>query len=302
MSTATSPRRSGRRGPHIKLTRYDIVVSILQTSALCAGLTFMVMLFIWLSNLLPTPISRKIEMMAGDGGWEDGTPDASPNVESPEDAVPDPSVSNEETDVTQLEEVVEQVVEIAENAAVIEAPNEFTQQNNSGVPGSAEGTGGRPLGSGGPGRGGAKRENGWFVEFADKGDLDSYAQQLDFFGIELGLLIKEESRLVYLSGVSKTPPTVREVRNGEGEKRLFMNWQDGSQERMKADIELFQRAGIDASKGAILHFYPPATEQILAQLETSYANQPASAIRRTTFQVQRAGNGFEFVVSRQILK
>ncbi|MEY3459232.1 MAG: hypothetical protein RL215_2389, partial [Planctomycetota bacterium] len=200
MSAANSlPRRGRNPGPHIKLTRYDIAVSVMQTSALIAGLAFIVMLAIWLSNLLPTPVSKKVELMpAGDGGWEDGTPDATPNVESPEDAVPDPSMANEETDVTQIEEVIEQVVEVAENAAVIEAPTESTQRETSGIPGSADGTGGRPLGSGGPGRGGAKREQGWIVEFAEKGDIDTYAAQLDFFGIEVGLLLKEESRLIYL--------------------------------------------------------------------------------------------------------
>ncbi len=304
MSTVKSTHSAARvQGPHIKLTKYDVAVSVLQTSALIAVLTFAVMLAIWLSNLLPAPVSRKVELMpAGDGGWEDGTPDATPNVESPEDAVPDPSLANEETDVTQIEEVIEQVIEVAENAAVIEAPNESRQQQNTGIPGSADGTGGRPLGSGGPGRGGAKREQGWIVEFADKGDLDSYAAQLDFFGIELGLLLKEDSRLIYLSQMSQATPTQREVRTGEGEKRLFLNWQDGSQDRVKADMELFKKAGLDAANGVILHFYPPATEQMLAQLEVSYGNQQPSAIRRTYFQVRRAGSGFEFVVTRQVLK
>lgn len=304
MSTAGTSRRGvNTRAPHIKLTKYDVAVSVLQTSALCAGLTFIVMLFIWLSNLLPAPVSRKVELMpAGDGGWEDGTPDATPKVESPEDATVDPSMANEETDVTQLEEVVEQVVEVSENAATIVAPNESTQSQTSGIPGSADGTGGRPLGSGGPGRGGAKRENGWIVEFADKGDLDSYAAQLDFFGIELGLLIKEESRLLYVSNLSKPKPDIREVRNGEGEKRLWMNWQDGSQERVKADMELIKKAGLDGSIGNIIHFYPAKTEQQMAQLEVDFQNQQPSAIRRTTFQVRRQGGGFEFVVTKQVLK
>ena len=300
MSTAN---KTGIRAPQIKLTPYDMVVGLLQTTALVAALTFLAMVAIWLSNRLPAPVSRKIEMMpAGDGGFEDGAPDETPNVESPEDAVPDPSVSNEESDVTEIEEVLEQVLEVAENASVIEAPRESNAAESSGVPGSADGTGGRPLGSGGPGRGGAKREQGWIVEFADKGDAESYAAQLDFFGIELGLLLKEESRLYYLSKVAQARPTVREVRTGEGEKRLFLNWQDGSQDRVKADIELFAKAQIDAADGVIMHFYPSDLEQSLAQLEVDYNNQQPSAIRRTYFQVKRQGSGYEFTVSRQILK
>ncbi len=292
------------RPPQIRLTRYDMVIGMLQTSALVAGLTFIAMVAIWLSNRLPPPVSRKIEMLpAGDGGWEDGAPDATPNVESPEDAVPDPSVSNEESDVTEIEEVLEQVLEVAENAAVIEAPRESNATESSGIPGSADGTGGRPLGSGGPGRGGAKREQGWIVEFADKGDAESYAAQLDFFGIELGLLLKEDSRLYYLSNASQPRPSIREVRTGEGEKRLFLNWQDGSQDRVKADIELFAKASINAESGVIMHFYPADVEQMLAQLEVDYNNQQPSGIRRTYFQVKRKGGSeYEFTVTRQILK
>ena len=214
----------------------------------------------------------------------------------------DPSLANEETEVTELEEVVEQVTEFAENAAAMVAPNEFSDQRNTGVPGSADGTGGRPLGSGGPGRGGAKREQRWFVEFGDKGDLKSYAAQLDFFGIELGAMFPDESRLVYLNNLSQAKPTSREVKTGDSEKRLFMSWQDGSEERRAADIELFQKAEIDAGPAVVMHFYPAATEEMLATAEFNYAKKAATEIRRTYFQVKKAGNGYEFTVTRQQLR
>ena len=305
--SAVQPSRASRRtpAPHIKLTKYDVVVSWLITTATCAGLAFMVMVFIWLSNMLPAPVSKQVTMIpAGDGGYEDGDPNATPSVESPEDAAMDPSVTNEETDVTQLEEVTEQVMEVADNAAVMVAPNEFTDKNSGGLPGSADGTGGRPLGSGGPGRGGAKREQRWFVEFADKGDLKSYAAQLDFFKVELGALIASDGRLVYLSSLSQEKPTTREIlkTDGDAEKRLFMNWGAGSEDRRQADVELFQKAGINASDAAIMHFYASETEEMMARIEQSFAGRQASEIRRTYFRVRKAGNGFEFYVHNQLLR
>ncbi len=307
--SAVRPARSGSqrtRAPHVKLTKYDMVVSVLITTAICALLTLLVMVMIWTSNLSPAPVSKQVEMMpAGDGGWEDGDPNASPpEVDSPEDASLDPSLANEESDVTELEQVTEQVLEVADNAASIVAPNEFADNKNNGMAGSAEGTGGRPLGSGGPGRGGAKREQGWIVEFAEKGDLKSYAEQLDFFGIELGCRFPEEGRLVFLSQLSQPVPTQRELReiDGDKEKRLYMSWQEGSQERIQADLELFQKAKIDASQGVIMHFYPDATVQMLAQLEVAYGNKKTEEIRRTYFQVRRGGSGYEFVVTKQLLK
>lgn len=311
MSIAEKPgtrtTRSTRpvRSPHIKLTKYDVTVSALSTMALFAVLTLIVMICIWLSNLLPTPQKKQVIMLPpGDGGFEDGDPNATPNVESPEDASDDPSLANEETDVTELEEVVEQVVEVSENAAAVVAPNEFTGSKNTGSPGSADGTGGRPLGSGGPGRGGAKREQRWIVEFADKGDLKSYAAQLDFFGIELAAMFPAEGRLVYLSNMSADQPATREIKEGAAgaEQRLFMNWAEGSEERRQADVELFQKAGIDATAAGVLHFYSSETETLMATIEQEFGGHSAAEIRKTYFRVRKAGSGYEFYVQKQLLK
>lgn len=308
MSTAEKTRsRAARavRSPHIKLTKYDVAVSALSTSALCAVLALIVMIFIWLSNLLPTPQKKQVIMLPpGDGGYEDGEPNATPNVESPEDVSFDPSLANEETDVTELEEIVEQFVDVAENAAAVVAPNEFTGSKHTGSPGSAEGNGGRPLGTGGGGRGGAKREQRWIVEFADKGDLESYAAQLDFFGIELGAMFQVDGRLVYMSNMSAEKPTTREIKEGVAgsEQRLFMNWADGSEDRRQADVELFQKAGMDVLAAGILHFYTSETETLMATIEQEFGGHTAAEIRKTYFRVRKAGNGYEFFVHKQLLK
>ena len=308
MSIAETPdtrRVRPVRAPYIKMSKYDVVVSGLSTSAVCAVLALIVMIIIWLSNLLPSPPKKQVIMLPpGDGGWEDGDPNATPDVESPEDASLDPSLANEETDVTELEEVVEQIVEISENAASVVAPNEFTGSKNTGTPGSADGTGGRPLGSGGPGRGGAKREQRWVVEFADKGDLDSYAAQLDFFGIELGAIFRDDGRLIYMSNMSAAKPTTREIKEGAAgaEQRLFMNWAEGSEERRQADVELFQKAAIDASAAGVLHFYTSETETLMATIEQEFGGHTAEEIRKTYFRVRKAGSGYEFFVQKQLLK
>ncbi len=237
----------------------------------------------------------------GDGGYEDGDPNAAPPVESPEDANEDPSTENEETDVTELEDV-EQITEFADDAAAIAPPTEFSK--TSGIPDSADGTGGRPLGTGGGGRGGTKREQRWIVEFADKGDLKSYAAQLDFFGIELGALFQADGRLVYMSKMSADAPTTRVINQGAagGESRMYMNWADGSEDRRQADVELFQKAGIDASAAAVLHFYSPETESLMATIEQEYGNRTADEIRKTFFRVRRSGTSYEFYVHKQLLK
>ena len=128
--------------------------------------------------------------------------------------------------------------------------------------------------------------------------------RIDFFGIELGAKFDEEGRLVYLSNMSQDKPATREIRSSAGaeEKRLFMNWQDGSEERRQADVELFQKAGIDASQANIMHFYLSETEQTMATIEQEYGGRTAAEIRRTFFRVRKVGADYEFYVQSQLLK
>lgn len=301
MSTNVPDRKSRHitgRVPVMAETGYDIATSAQIAAALGLAAFVGLLIAIWLSNLLPEVVVTPIVMEVGDGGFEDGSPDESLNVESPEDPTDDPSLSNDQ-DVSQLEQITEQVASLSETAAALVQPNSFTDPSGGGNPGSAEGTGGRPYGSGGGGRGGAKREQRWLVQFADKGDLKSYSRQLDFFNIELGCAFPD-GRIFYLKDMS-TSPAVREERMSSKDKRLFMNWQGG--DRIKADIELLTKAGVpDPASGTVLHFYAVATEEMMARLEQEYGGKPPDQIRRTYFQVKKAGSGYEFVVTSQKLR
>ena len=54
-------------------------------------------------------------------------------------------------------------------------------------------------------RGGLPREQRWFIKFGDEESVDKYAEQLDFFGIELGALFPDRGELIYLSKMSTAP-------------------------------------------------------------------------------------------------
>jgi len=279
-------------------TKYDMATS--AQIALAVGLTAIagLLIAIWLSNLLPEVTVLPVVMTAGDGGFEDGDPNETLDVESIEDPSDDPSLSNDQN-MTQLEQITDQVITLSENASQLVAPNEYSDSSAGGNPGSAEGSGGRPLGTGGGGKGGTKREQRWLVQFADKGNLKSYAKQLEFFKIELGCAF-EDGRIYYLKNMASSP-TLRQERLNSKDQRLFMNWEGG--DRVQADIELLTKAGVpDPAKGSVLHFYDPATEQTMAQIEQAYANKPIEQIRRTYFQVRRKGSGYEFFVSNQKLR
>lgn len=284
--------------PVMKVTRYDRVSSFLIAVVASLVVGVLVVVSVWYSRRVPPPSELvPLEILEVSGGFEDGDPEETWNLQSPEPEDPSASLVDEPTEQVAVQEVLENVVELSERATEHLEQVIAEATANAGKLGSATGTGGRPLGLG-PGTGGMPREQRWYVRFGDDNSLDEYAKQLDYFGIELGVLLPE-GRLIYVSNLSGTPKT-RTVQSGKDEQRLYMTWQNG--ERREADLKLLARAGVSADRRSmIFHFYPPKTEQLLATLEFNYQKKPAHEIRRTYFLARKQGAGYAFEVTRQSL-
>ncbi|HEY3969377.1 MAG TPA: hypothetical protein VGM05_32795 [Planctomycetaceae bacterium] len=285
------------RPPVIRVTRYDQVSAFLF--AIIGGLCFTVFLlaFAWYATRAPKPKEPvDVELFEEPaGGVEDGSPDETLRVDSPDPPSQDAAVGDTSSDQEDVQESLEQVVSQADNAVVETQRPLDLGVRNSAKPGSADGTGRRALGSGPGSGGGYPREQRWMVRFADQSNLAEYTRQLDFFGIEFGAVVK--GKLVYVSKLSDARPVVRTSNSGAEEKRLYMTWQGGG--RKQADLQIFRKAGIDVGEGAMFHFYPKATEDKLARLELAYRNRAAREIRRTYFAVERTDGGYEFSVVHQ---
>jgi hypothetical protein len=299
MSTSSPPsqsRRSKHPVPVMRLTFYDRCSSFMMATVMALIVGVVLIIAYYLSVRKPTDTSLvPLEYIEDPGGFDDGSPDETLNVESPEDPIPNASPVEEQMDEEMIEETLESVVELADRATQQVQQVMATDALTGGTPGSAVGTGGRPLGDG-PGTGGLSREQRWFIRFANEGSVDDYAKQLDFFGIELGALFVNRGELIYLSNLASATPSKRVVTTG-GDQRLYMNWQGGT--RREADAKLFERAGVDVTGGVVLHFYPKRTEELLARLEMAYANRPVKEIRRTYFVVVPQGSGYTFAISQQ---
>lgn len=278
------------------VTRYERVSSFLISIVMAMILTTVILGALWAATWESDDGGlATMELVELAGGVADGQPDETLKVESPEEEIEDPALTEEDTEETEIEEVFENVVELSENAAEQVEQQFETQAENSGKVGSKAGTGSRPLGAG-PGEGGIPRHQRWFIRFAEGGSLNVYAKQLDHFGIELGALFPAQKRLVYIKEFS-AKPVRREVKTGANEQRLYMNWQSGS--LRKSDHKLFQKAGIDSRQALVLHFYPTKIENQLAKLELDYRKRNVKSIRRTIFTVRSSGRGYRFVVTRQ---
>jgi hypothetical protein len=284
--------------PVLHDTLYDRVSSwTIALFVAIAGLCVCVVA-VWITNRLPTPPQAvPVELVEAPGGFEDGSPDETLRVDSPEPEVHDASPAEVMSDKTEIAEALENVVELSESATQQVQQQFDTGVQSTGKAGSAKGTGRKGLGVG-TGTGGLPREQRWFVRFGDRAGLDEYAKQLQFFGIELGALLPD-GRLAYLSKLTQPAPAVRYATGGGGEQRLYMTWQGG--DRRGADVELFKRAGVEVRADTVIfHFYPKQAESQLARLELDYRGRPLAQIRRTYFAVEAAKTGYQFTVVRQV--
>lgn len=295
MSSKTTPIVA----PVMRVTLYDSVSSWAIALFVGVMLTCLAVVTVWVTTRPPKrPDAVPVELVELPGGFEDGSPDETLRVDSPEPEARDAIPAETAADQTEIAEAIEAVVEMSETATQQVQQQFDSGIQNSGKVGSAKGTGRRALGFG-PGTGGIPREQRWFVKFGERASLDEYAKQLDFFKIELGALLPD-GRLAYLSKLSDPIPQVRYVKTGSDEARLYMTWQGG--DRRTADVQLFAKANVVIRGDTLVfHFYPKAVENALAQLELEYRNRTVKQIRRTYFAVEPRGGGYQFSVVRQVL-
>ena len=316
MSTATETS-TRTRPPPIALSQHDKVSSgLLAVCMLLATLTIL-LITAWIANMLPSPrLPPPVTLLEEDPGGDphgfiDGTPGETLALGSPDADANDPVMAEAEALPDNAEAPAESLDAVADVSDATEmntsdsadgpvANQQFVQASlvptRPGSPfGKPGGTGRPPLGSGN-GKGGFPREMRWFIKFTERGTLDEYASQLEFFGIELGALMPD-GKLILVNKLNSPSPTKRTVTNGQEEKRLYFTWKGGT--RKGVDLQILQKAGIDGNNALVMHFYPPQTENQLAVLEQQYKGRKANQIKRTYFSVRNAKDGFEFTITSQ---
>jgi hypothetical protein len=165
---------------------------------------------------------------------------------------------------------------------------------------------GRGVGTGigdgrGPGRGGKKGGPlpDWEVQF-NASTIEGYAQQLDFFNIELAAIGGGKKMVDYASKFMLPKPVVR-TGPGDQEKRRYLTWRKGP--LAAADKQLLAKAGIETTGRIVLQFLSFEVEKQMAHIEAQFAKgKKMSQIRRTVFAVRGTPGAFEFYVVEQDLR
>ncbi len=246
---------------------------------------------IWLTNRVSSKQVATPVILDQFGGRKDGVLGESLKLDAP-----DPGELAQETDLVEPElenmmTLVEDVV--AARIAQLDDPL-LAEEFSSGKSGRSDGTGDRAaLGEDGD-LGGIPREKRWVVRF-EQSTLTLYAQQLDFFGIELAAV--GGGRVEYVGNLSNAQPTKRVARTGAREKRMYLTWREGALRQF--DLKLLARAKVNTKDKSILQFLPSRVEQNLALLEQQFAGRKPEEIRRTTFGIRNNQGEFSFHVLDQ---
>jgi len=236
------------------------------------GAVVAILLIVWLTNRIFAS-QAAIPVVMEEIGTGDGAVGGSMELDTPE---------MDETDFEELEpqETLATVADaVASKAAMLHG-----------------GSGGKGTGSGRAGKKGKPRR--WEVRFTKGNTVKGYAQQLDFFGIELGVLLPG-GKIAYASNLAKSKPDRREG-PAEAENRYYLTWRQG--DLVEADRTLLSRAGIEVGNRIILKFLPPKLEAHLVSLERSHAGRDAGSIFKTRFGIRPDGGGFAFYVMDQTYK
>lgn len=284
-------------GEGLRVTRFEQVSGWLVTTLLALGSITALMFLIWLSSrtvrLEPAVPVTVLEDVGGGG---------SGNMAPAEKELLEPPPA-EATEV--VEAPIEQSLEAISTIVSAEAPqlDAITAAVVDGSTGTGKGKG-SGIGDGtGPGPGGPGKSDGipawerWEIRMSATSDQE-YAQQLDFFKVELGVAGGGRSDVEYIANLSSARPTVR---RGDPSKENRLRFLHRSGELRQADRRLAAKAGVKTDGRVVFQFYDQATYTQLLTLENArMGKHRIREVRRTIFGVRTAAPGrFEFYVIDQ---
>jgi len=127
------------------------------------------------------------------------------------------------------------------------------------------------------------RHERWELQFPPGNSVESYARQLEYFHIELGL-IGGSDQITYVTNLADPTPKTHTAPAAE-ESRLYLVWQRGSMQG--ADEQLVSKAKQPIADRIVAHFCPPDLESQLAQLEDAKAQaDKRTRVKKTVFGVR----------------
>ena len=227
-----------------KVSSYDLLNSMLIASIIVVGFLVTVLFLIWLTTAFDFSRRREPRVLeVSEQGNE--------KPEGVADDELDPGVEEfPELETPQLATAIESVTEAVSSVKA-------SLENRSGDAaqmGRGSGFGSR---EGGPGTGGGgiPEYKRWIINYESE-NIETYAQQLTFFDIDVGVIHKTTPEIWRVHDVGKSPSVIKTNRQTENETVRFMH----KKPRMRRwDQTLAKRQGINLENTIVAQFYPEKT-------------------------------------------
>lgn len=298
MSTVSTPEPDLRKLAR-KTFRFDGLTALFLAFLLLSAIIVVWLSAVWVTNQVwksdVPAIGVQILEIATDGleGMAGDDPQLGENQMISASELP-PRSEFQGSDDLNAPAILSGVVDaIAAHRDEFATPKRQQGQQSSGRPGAAGGTGREGTGEG---SGTIPRYQRWQILYDQQQTLVAYARQLDFFGIELGI-VRGGQDVVLLGNLAAPRPVIK--RAGVNDERLFFVWKDAG--RRDADLQLVKKSGLPIENVVIAQFFPPKLEDELARMEMTFARKKPEEIRMTQFGIRQSPRGFEFHVVRQTL-
>jgi len=273
-----------------KSSRYDRVNAILVATLFMFGFLFAVLFLIWVTSVVDLSGPSDIPIIVtGEAPGED-----KPKGEA--DDAEDPGVEEfPEVETPQLANALEAVANsVSSVQGALEKRSGSAKQMGKGSGfGSREGGGG-----GGDGIPEYKR---WIINYS-AADTSTYAQQLSFFSIDIGVASETKQSIKRLVDPAGAKRVVSSDRKTEAKNIYFVH---KKQRFLAWDRALAERAGIDTNAALTVLFYNDQTRQIIRTVEAtrlSELGKTLADVKNTVFKVVPSGNGYKFEVTEIIYR
>ena len=287
MSTETSLRQKPKFNVETKSSNYDRVNAILVAALVMLGFLFAVLFLIWVTSVVDfsRPAAGPIIVTSDEEGED------KPKGEA--DDAEDPGVEEfPEVETPQLANALEAVTDsISSVQGALEKRSGTAKQMGKGSGfGSREG--------GGNGGGGIPEYKRWIINFS-AADPDTYAKQLSFFSIDIGVVSETKQSIERLVDPAGSKSIIKSNRKTETEaknvyfvhkKQRFLAW----------DKVLAGEAGISTDNSLTVLFYPEKTRAVIRQAEANKLQEAGKSlkdVKNTNIKVVPDGNNYKFEIT-----
>ena len=283
MSSEISPVRAGLNAK-TGVSGYDTLNAFLISAIILVGFMVTLLFVIWLTMVIDFGRRAPAQLIAYEEPFGNEKP------EGFEDDIFEPGVEEfPEVETPQLKDALEAVTDAVSSVRA----NLEARDGDAAEMGKGRGFGSR---DGGPGTGDGNvipESKRWKIDY-EAANINEYAQQLSFFGIDLGVIEQATNGILRIRDVGRNPQVITSERKKEKRSLYFVP----EKARMRRwDQMLAKRNNVTLNDRFLVHFYPMKTRVMLRNIEQAYLTQVGrelSDVRRTFFKIVPDGNGFKF--------